>query len=144
MVGFLARTVSKPSINIPRRSRGFFICGHSPRMLATCHVTQITVCQPRKICYLLPVNGFFALLTTHHRELFSSLIFIKLVLDVLLDLMCILTSSVHIVPSAPELSVPVLILQLRKLFIQHQTAFTLQVSHETRYCNLRRYLHQHM
>ena len=47
------------TINIPRQSRGFFICGHSPRILACVSRRASTVCQPRKFCYLPPVNGHF-------------------------------------------------------------------------------------
>ena len=46
-------------INIPRQSRGFFICGHSPRILARASRRASTVCQPRKFRYLPPVNGHF-------------------------------------------------------------------------------------
>ena len=48
-----------PQINIPRQSRGFFICGHSPRILARASRRASTVCQPRKFRYLPPVNGHF-------------------------------------------------------------------------------------
>ena len=44
-------------INIPRQSRGFFTCGHSPRILACASRHASTVCQPRRFCYLPPVNG---------------------------------------------------------------------------------------
>ena len=39
--------------------RGFFICGHSPRILARASRRASTVCQPRKVRYLPPVNGHF-------------------------------------------------------------------------------------
>ena len=48
-----------PQINIPRQSRGFFICGHSPRILARASRRASTVRQPRKFRYLPPVNGHF-------------------------------------------------------------------------------------
>ena len=48
-----------PQINIPWQSRGFFICGHSPRILARASRRASTVCQPRKSRYLPPVNGHF-------------------------------------------------------------------------------------
>ena len=44
---------------IPRQSRGFFICGHSSRILACASRHTSTVCQPRRFCYLSPVNGLF-------------------------------------------------------------------------------------
>ena len=46
------------SINIPRPSRGYFICGQSPIILASASRRANTVCQPRELCYLLPINGF--------------------------------------------------------------------------------------
>ena len=42
-----------------RLRRGFFICGHSPRILARASRRASTVCQPRKSRYLPPVNGHF-------------------------------------------------------------------------------------
>ena len=54
-----AGSLFHPSINIPRQSRGFFICGHSPRILARASRRASTVCQPRKFRYLPPVNGHF-------------------------------------------------------------------------------------
>ena len=45
-------------INIPRQSRGYFLCGQSPMLLARASRRASTVCQPREFCYLLPVNGF--------------------------------------------------------------------------------------
>ena len=47
------------AIKNPRQSRGFFICGRSPRILACASRRASTVCQPRKFCYLPPVNGRF-------------------------------------------------------------------------------------
>ena len=44
---------------IPRQSRGVFICGHSSRILACASRHTSTVCQPRRFCYLSPVNGLF-------------------------------------------------------------------------------------
>ena len=44
-------------INIPRLRRGYFICVQSPMILASAPRRASTVCQPREICYLLPVNG---------------------------------------------------------------------------------------
>src|SRR5699024_5133256 len=45
-------------INIPRQSRGYFLCGQSPMLLARASRRASTVCQPREFRYLLPVNGF--------------------------------------------------------------------------------------
>ena len=44
------------AIKIPRRSRGYFIDGQSPLLLAARAQRVGTVCQPRS-CYLPPVNG---------------------------------------------------------------------------------------
>ena len=51
---------------------------------------------------------------------------------------------VHVVPTAPEFPVPVLVFQFRILFVNHQAAFPFEVPHETRYCYLWRYLYEHM
>ena len=51
--------IQSNEINNPRPSRGFFTCGHSPRILACASRRASTVCQPRKFCYLPPVNGRF-------------------------------------------------------------------------------------
>ena len=45
-------------IKIPRPSRGFFIDGYNPLILAYTSRRVSTICQPRRFCYLLPVNGF--------------------------------------------------------------------------------------
>jgi len=55
---------------------------------------------------------------------------------VLSYLLCILPRCIHIISSAPKFTVAVFILQFRKLFIKHQTAFSFQISHETRYRTL--------
>ena len=41
-----------------RPSRGFFIDGYNPLILAYTSRRVSTICQPRRFCYLLPVNGF--------------------------------------------------------------------------------------
>lgn len=46
-------------INIPRRSRGFFIDGRSPMLLAHASRRVGTVWHSRKDCYLPPVNRLF-------------------------------------------------------------------------------------
>ena len=74
---------------------------------------------------------FFMLLTAHHCELFTSLIFVKLVFNILLNFMRILSGGIYIIPTAPELSIPILIFQFWKLFVKHQATFSFQVSHET-------------
>lgn len=122
-------------------SRGFFICGHSPRILARASRRASTVCQPRKFRYLPPVNG-------HFRSLAWSAAL--LLCPARTDIGCTPVSSlhfpcrVHIVPTAPEFPVPVFIFLLRELLVQHQAAFSFQLPHETCYCYLWRYLDQHV
>ena len=125
----------------PRQSRGFFLCGQSPMLLACASRCASTVCQPREFCHLLPVNGF---LEVPHRQLFSRLIFFQLAPDVLLYLFRIFPCRVYVVPSAPELPVSILIFQFRILFVNHQAALPFQIPHKTRYAYLRRYLQEHM
>ena len=55
---FTSPGARKHNKEAPRRSRGFFICGHSPTLLACVSRHASTICQPRKICYLPPENGF--------------------------------------------------------------------------------------
>ena len=46
-------------INIPRQSRGFFIDGQSPLLLAARVTSRWYGLPAAKTCYLLPVNGLF-------------------------------------------------------------------------------------
>lgn len=46
------------TIKNPRPSRGFFIDGYNPLILAYTSRRVSTICQPRRFYYLLPVNGF--------------------------------------------------------------------------------------
>jgi hypothetical protein len=52
----LKHFIRKAEIVTPRLSRGFFICGQSPVLLAAPQGAD-TICHLRKVCYLLPVNG---------------------------------------------------------------------------------------
>ena len=52
----LPESCRNTAIKIPRRSRGYFIDGQSPLLLAARAQRVGTVCQPRS-CYLPPVNG---------------------------------------------------------------------------------------
>ena len=61
-----------------------------------------------------------------HRQLLSCFVFIQLMFDVLLYLLCIFSCCVHIVPSTPKLSISILVSQFWKLFVYHQTAFPLR------------------
>ena len=81
------------TINIPRQSRGFFICGHSPRILARASRRASTVCQPRKSRYLPPVNG-------HFRSLAWSAAL--LLCPARTDIGCTPVSSLHFSPPCPH------------------------------------------
>ena len=79
-----------------------------------------------------------------HRQLFTQLIFFKLVLDVFRNSARILSYRIHVVSPALEFSISVLILQLAELLIQHRAALTFQITHKARHCHFRQYLNQHM
>lgn len=64
--------------------------------------------------------------------------------DVLGYLRFTFSYSIHIVASAPKLSVTVFELQIRDLFIDPQTALTFQQTHAARDCKLRRDLDEQM
>lgn len=57
--------IEPTTINILRQSRGYFTCGRSPLLLASASFRSNTICQPRKICCLLPVNGFLRSSTSY-------------------------------------------------------------------------------
>lgn len=109
---------------IPRQSRGFFICGHSSRILACASRHTSTVCQPRRFCYLSPVNGLFRssawsvalLLCLAHTGVkytpVSSLHF---------------SCCVHVVPSAPEFPISVFVFQFRKLLVSIRRLFPFRI-----------------
>ena len=44
------------TIGTPRHSRGFFLCGRSPMLLAA-PAGAFAICQLRGACYLLPLKG---------------------------------------------------------------------------------------
>ena len=127
----------KKIINIPRQSRGFFICGQSPRMPATPHVALVRpdTCMGSVTCY--PLTG-------DHSHLLSCLIFIQLVFDVFSYLVCIFSYRIYIIATTPEFSVSVLQLQCWELFVDHQTTLPFQVPHETGYRYLWWYLYKHV
>ena len=80
-----------------------------------------TVCQLRGDCYLLPVNGpIEAIVICSPNSSFFSWFFIYSAIR-----------GIHIIPSAPEFSVAVLVLQFPELLIQHSAALSLQVSHKS-------------
>ena len=58
LCNYFGVTMGEPygEIRIPRLSRGFFICGRSPMLLAA-PKGAYAVCRMRGDCYLLPVNG---------------------------------------------------------------------------------------
>ena len=71
-------------------------------------------------------------------------IFFQLVPDILLDHFFILSYRIHKVSSAPEISVPVFVLQIRVPVENHQRAFALERSHELCYTHVRWNTHQKM
>jgi hypothetical protein len=96
-----ARPTFAAVIIIHRRSRWFFINGHSPRLPATPHVTLVRpdIRMGSIACY--PLTGY-------HGKLFSCLIFPKLVSDILLNLFCILPYRIYVVSSTPEFPISIL------------------------------------
>ena len=66
------------------------------------------VCSAIKTDYAIPVI-FLTFLVISHRQLFASLIFLQLLLDIFLYLFCVLSCRVYIVASAPKFSVSVFI-----------------------------------
>ncbi len=105
----------------------------------TCHVTLVRSDSRERIatCLLLVNELFrsFPLLVALQLYLLPS------VLDILLNLFCILPCRIYVISSAPELTVPVFIFQFRILFVNHQAALSFKIFHETGYRNFRRYLH---
>ena len=65
-------------------------------------------------------------------------------LYVILYLRRVLTHCIDLVPTAPELPVPVFEFQITKLLVKHQTAFPFQISHKAGYAHFGRNLHKHM
>ena len=63
---------------------------------------------------------------------------------ILFDLIRIFPYCIHIISSAPKFAVSVLILQLSKLLIDHQTTLTFQIPHKTRYAHFWGDFDQHM
>ena len=78
-------------IGLLRHSRGFFICGHSPVLLAV----------PAGAFYGLSAAGELLLATLKrvykflHRNLILCLIFVHLVFDILCHCFCVLSSGIH-------------------------------------------------
>ena len=54
---------------------------------------------------------------TTHRELFAQLILFQLIFDILRNSAFVLSCCIHIVPSAPKLSAPILVFKLAELLI---------------------------
>lgn len=65
-------------------------------------------------------------------------------LYVILYLRRVLTHRIDVIPSAPELPVPVFEFQITKLLVKHQTAFPFQIYHKAGYAHFGRALHKHM
>ena len=93
------------TIVTPRLSRGFFICGQSPMILASPQgVPYATKCKRLLLVTRKRVYIFF------ERHLVVDHIFLELVLYVFCYLFSVLSCCIDIISSTPETSVPVLIL----------------------------------
>ena len=88
---------------IPRQSRGLFICGQSPRILACALAGAIR--SANCVGLLLATRKRVIIALAEHCHLFSHSIFIQLVFDVLCNCFCVLPYCVHIISSAPKFSV---------------------------------------
>ena len=100
-----------------RHSRWFFICGRSPRILATRHVALHRL-APAYCPTGSPVNGPLHL--PEHGQLVSVLVLLQLILDIRSNLRRIFACRVDKIPSTPKLPTFVFELQSGKLFVQHQ------------------------
>ena len=114
--------------------------GHSPTIPATPHAALV---RSGTCISLLPAARKRALDITH-RQLFSRLIFCQLVSDIFCNLICILACRINIIAATPKLAVSILVLQFRKLLVNHQTALSFQIPYKTRNRDLWWYFHQHM
>ena len=143
------------SIIIPRQSRGFFLCGQSPRLLATPSQAFIRSATCVSSVTSHPLTGSSSLLLflatrkrvvifSQHRHLLSQSVFVQLMLDILCYLLFVFPYRVYIIPSTPKLSIPILVFHISELLVDHQAALPFQISHKARHCYLRRYTYQHM
>ena len=71
-------------------------------------------------------------------------IFFQLIPNVLRYHFAILSHRIYEVPSAPEIPAPVLVFQIGVPVKDHQTAFSLEISHKLCYTDVRRHTYQHM
>ena len=53
-------------------------------------------------------------------------------LDVRCDCLCVLADRIYIIPSAPKCSIPVFVLHIPPLVVDHNTTLFLQISHKGR------------
>ena len=72
------------------------------------------------------------------------LVLFELVLDIFSYPLHIFSRGVHTISSTPETSIAILVLQVSVPLMDHEAAFSFQVSHETRHTHLWRYFNEHV
>ena len=77
-------------------------------------------------------------------DLIRSVVLLKLISDILRYDLFVASHSIYIVPSAPKISRSILVLQIRVPVEDHQTALSLEKSHELCYTQIRRDTYQHV
>ena len=123
-----------------------------PRGDSTCWPLWGTECLTSHHYYRQPLKAavFFCLLSLATRkrvhvllegDLITGQVFLSLVLNVLLNHFCILSYCIHKVPSAPEVSAPILILQICMPIKNHQRTFTLERLYKLCYIHVWRDTH---
>ena len=109
----------------------------------------------RSHCFLgLPLKGFLlclGILATRKRVyefldayLVGYLVLLQLILDVSFNCFFVSPYCIYEIPSGPEMSVSILVLQIRMSIKYHQRTFSFQISHYFRYTVLRWYTRKHM
>lgn len=90
------------AINIHRLSRWFFRCGHSPALKAARQ-------RAFMVCPLHLFSFSRKRIFKFQFQLLGYLILFQLILNIFLNLLCILSCRVHVVASTPKTSVPIFI-----------------------------------
>jgi len=68
----------------------------------------------------------------------------QLIFDVLCNRLFIPPNCIYVLPSAPEVTIPVFVFQIGVSVEYHQTAFPFEIPHELRYTQTGWNAHQHM
>ena len=79
-----------------------------------------------------------------HTDLVRGYVLLQLILNIFPNRLFVPSYCVHVIAAAPEMSVAVLVFQIRMTIKDHQTALSLQVTHDFRHAVLRWYLHIQM